>query len=258
MKNYVLISGATSGIGLELSLLFAMDNYNLVLIGRSTKKLQELKDDYEKNYKINVEIITTDLSDVNSAEYIYKITKDKSIEVEILVNNAGFGTFGLFSDIQKQTDLNMVNVNVNTLTYLIKLYLPGMIKNRNGKIHNVASTAAFQPGPFMAVYYATKAYVLSLSEALSSELKGTGVTVTALCPGPTATGFKQRAKMDKSNLFKGKIMDARLVAKIGYVGLFKGKTIVIPGFKNKLLAFSVRFTPRKLIVYIVKFIQKES
>ena len=235
MKNYTLITGATSGIGLELAELFAKDKNNLVLVARGTDKLKEIKDNYEKNYGINIEIISADLSDLNAPENIYKILKEKQISIDNLVNNAGFASFGLFNEIDKEVDLGMLKVNVFALTHLIKLFLPDMVKNKKGRILNIASTAAFQPGPLMAVYYASKAYVLYLSEALASELEGTGVTVTALCPGPTKTGFQQRAKMEKSKLIKSNVMDAKAVSKTGYDALMNGKTFVVPGFKNKML-----------------------
>ena len=258
MKNYTLITGATSGIGLELAELFAKDKNNLVLVARGTDKLKEIKDNYEKKYGINIEIISADLSDLNAPENIYKILKEKQISIDNLVNNAGFASFGLFNEIDKEVDLGMLKVNVFALTHLIKLFLPDMVKNKKGRILNIASTAAFQPGPLMAVYYASKAYVLYLSEALASELEGTGVTVTALCPGPTKTGFQQRAKMEKSKLIKSNVMDAKAVSKTGYDALMNGKTFVVPGFKNKMLVTLVRFLPRNTVAKTVKNTQKES
>ena len=175
----------------------------------------------------------------------------------MLVNNAGFASYGLFNEIDLTSELQMMQVNVVCLTYLTKLFLKDMVKQGSGRILNLASTAAFQPGPLMAVYYATKAYVLSFSEAIANELEGTGVTVTALCPGPTESGFQQRAAMEDSKLVSGqKIMDAETVAKIGYRSLLEGKTVIIPGVKNKILAESVRFTPRKMVTKLVRSMQE--
>lgn len=176
----------------------------------------------------------------------------------MLVNNAGFATYGLFSETNRETELQMMQVNIVCLTHLTKLFLSDMLKQREGKILNIASTAAFQPGSLMAVYYATKAYVLSFSEAIANELQGTGVTVTALCPGPTESGFQKRADMEQSKLVSDqKIMDAETVAKIGYRGLMNNQTVVIPGLKNQLLAQSVRVTPRKMVTKIVRKMQEK-
>jgi short-subunit dehydrogenase len=176
----------------------------------------------------------------------------------VLVNNAGFTVFGKFAENSLAEELNMMQLNMTALVVLSKLYLPGMIAAESGKIMNVASTAAFQPGPLMAIYYATKAFVLSFSEAIANELEGTGVTVTALCPGPTATGFQERAHMENSGLVKGKkIMDARAVAEAGFRAMMAGKTIEIPGVMNKLLAQSVRFSPRSMVTKIVRGMQEE-
>jgi len=174
------------------------------------------------------------------------------------VNNAGFGVFGKFSENSLAEELNTMQLNMTALVLLTKLYISGMIAARSGKIMNVASTAAFQPGPLMAVYYATKSFVLSFSEAIANELEGTGVTVTALCPGPTATEFQTRAQMQNSGLVKGrKMMDARTVAEAGYRAMMSGKTVVIPGLGNKLLAQSIRFSPRRLVTKIVRRMQEE-
>ena len=166
--------------------------------------------------------------------------------------------FGKFAETSLADELGMMQLNMRTLVILTKLYLPAMIAAHGGRIMNVASTAAFQPGPLMALYYATKAFVLSFSEAIGNELKGTGVTVTALCPGPTATGFQERGKMENSGLVKGKkIMDARTVAEAGYRALMAGKTVEIPGLQNKLLAQSVRVSPRSVVTNIVRHMQDE-
>jgi hypothetical protein len=179
-------------------------------------------------------------------------------KIDVLVNNAGFGVFGKFAEKSLAEELNMMQLNMTALVALTRLYLPAMISAQSGKIMNVASTAAFQPGPLMAIYYATKAFVLSFSEAIANELEGTGITVTALCPGPTATDFFKRAQLQNSGLVKGrKIMDARTVAETGYRALMAGKTVVIPGIGNKLLAQSIRFSPRSMVTKVVRRMQEE-
>lgn len=182
----------------------------------------------------------------------------EGITINILVNNAGFATYGLFAETELESELKMMQLNMLTLTHLTKLFLPEMLACKTGKILNVASTAAFQPGPLMAVYYATKAYVLSFSQALANELEGTSVTVTALCPGPTESRFQARANMDNSKLVKDKqMMDASKVAVIGYRGLINNQTVIIPGWQNKLLALIAKFLPRNLVVKIVRNMQEK-
>ncbi|NGQ93601.1 SDR family oxidoreductase [Brevibacillus sp. SYP-B805] len=255
MKGTALITGASGGIGKELAELFAQDGYHLVLVARSGEILQQLAAELSAQYKIQAEVIVKDLEDPSTAFEIYEEVREKGIHIDFLINNAGFGVYGEFVNTALQAELNMIDLNIKTLTALTKLFLPGMIRSRRGGILNVASTAAFQPGPLMAVYYATKAYVLSFTEALANELKGTGITVTALCPGPTNTGFSDRANLEQSKLFQMGSMNAREVAEIGYNGFMQGKTIVIPGMKNRLLSFSVRFLPRKTVTQIVRRIQ---
>lgn len=251
-----LITGASSGLGYEFAKLFAGDRYNLVLIARSESKLIEVADELSHKFGISVRYIIKDLSIPGSPAEILQELQQAAIQVDVLVNNAGFATYGFFSDTNLNVELQMMQLNMVTLTHLTKLLLPGMIQRHQGKILNVSSTAAFQPGPMMAVYYATKAYVLSFSEAIANELQGSGVTVTALCPGPTASGFQKRAAMEQSKLISGQqMMDAATVAQIGYAGLMKNQTIVVPGLKHKLLVFSVRFLPRNLVTQIVKNMQ---
>ncbi len=254
-----LITGASSGIGYELTKLFAGDGYNLVLIARSQSKLEEIASILTKEFSITVKVIAKDLSLATSPEEIWQELQSQGYTIDILVNNAGFGTYGLFLETQLQSELNMMQLNMVTLTHLTKLFLPEMVARQQGKILNIASTAAFQPGPLMAVYYASKAYVLSFSEALANELQNTGVSVTVLCPGPTESGFQAKANMENSKLFKNQpIMDASKVASIGYRALFNNKTVVISGWKNKLLALSIRFAPRNLVTKIVRNIQQEA
>jgi uncharacterized protein len=246
-----LITGASGGIGYELAKLFAKDRYNLVLVARSTPKLSKFADELQRHYGISVKPITQDLAWRQAPESLWDDLQHSGIHVDVLVNNAGYGVRGEFAKTPLEEDLGMMQLNMVTLTVLTKLFLSPMLERRSGKILNVASTAGFQPGPLMAVYYATKAYVISLSEALANELQGTGVTVTCLCPGATDTGFQKRAGSENSVLFK-KLhpTDPKTVALDGYRGLMEGKTLVISGLRNRLLAESVRFGPRKLITAI--------
>ncbi|MCM0590256.1 MAG: SDR family oxidoreductase [Gloeotrichia echinulata IR180] len=255
-KPTALITGASGGIGYELAKLFAQDSYNLVLVARTEQKLTQIANDFKQKFGTQSKVIAKDLSLSTAPEEIFTELQEASIKVDVLVNNAGFATYGLFHETDITAELQMLQVNVVCLTHLTKLFVKDMVQQGSGKILNLASTAAFQPGPLMAVYYASKAYVLSFSEAIANELEGTGVSVTVLCPGPTESGFQQRAAMEDSKLVSGqKIMDAETVAKIGYRSLLENKTVVIPGVKNKILAESVRFTPRKLVTKLVRSMQ---
>jgi short-subunit dehydrogenase len=246
-----LITGASGGIGYELAKLFANDHYNLVLVARSTAKLAQFADELQRESGISAKAIALDLTSLPAPQFLFDQLQREGIAVDILVNNAGYGVFGEFSKVSLEDTLGQVQLNVTALTHLTKLFLGPMIERHSGKIMNVASTAGFQPGPLMAVYYATKAYVISFSEALANELSGSGVTVTCLCPGATDTGFQGRAGVADTKLFKAlRPMDARTVARDGYRGLMAGKTLVISGFRNWLLAESLRFSPRKLVTAI--------
>jgi hypothetical protein len=252
-RKTALITGASGGIGYELAKLLARDGYDLVLVARNEAKLAQAANGLQKNSAISVKVMAQDLAVPEAPLEIYQELKREDIEITVLVNNAGFGAYGLFREMDLEGMLHMIQVNITSLTHLTKLVLGDMLPKRAGKILNVASTAAFQPGPLMAVYYATKAYVLLLSEALANELRSSGITVTALCPGPTETGFQERAAMQDSKLLRVVgVMDAETVAKLGYRGLMKGKTIVIPGLKNKILVQSVRLGPRSLVAEIVR------
>jgi short-subunit dehydrogenase len=255
MSQTVLITGASGGIGYELAELFARDKHNLILIARSENKLQQIADTFHHTYGVNVTVIVKDLTVPNAAHDIYEEVHTAGLAVDILVNNAGFGLFGEFVETDLQEEVDMIQVNITALTQLTKLFLRDMVRRKQGRIMNVASMAAFQPGPLMAVYYATKAYVLSFTEALENELRGTGVTVTALCPGPTRTNFDMRANLGESKLFKSGVMGVQAVAKAGYEGLWRGKTIVVPGIQNLLLTKLVGFVPRKLVTRIVRSMQ---
>lgn len=254
-----LITGASSGLGYEFAQLFAQDRHNLILVARSEQKLTELANQLTGKCGISVKLIIKDLSAPSAAEEVFAEVQKSAMPVSFLVNNAGFATYGFFTETDLMAELQMMQVNMVTLTHLTKLFLPDMIRRQQGKILNVASTAAFQPGPLMTVYYATKAYVLSFSEALANELQGTGVTVTVLCPGPTTSGFQKRAAMEQSKLVSGQqIMDAKTVAQIGYQGLMHNRVVVVPGLKNKLLTLSIRFMPRSLVTQIVRNLQAEA
>jgi short-subunit dehydrogenase len=256
MKQTVLITGASSGIGEELARLFARDGFDLILVARSGDKLTKLASELEEKHRIRVKTIAKDLGERNAPREVHEEVKKEGLTVDILVNNAGFGLYGEFIHTDLEQELNMIDLNVRALTELTKLFLPGMVERKQGGILNVSSAAAFQPGPLLAVYYATKAYVLHFSEALANELEGTGVTVTALCPGPTATNFSQRAGLVASKLFDSGVMDVKTVAKAGYRGFILGKPVVIPGFRNRLLTFSVRLIPRRLVTKIVRMMQE--
>ncbi|MGA7377613.1 MAG: SDR family oxidoreductase, partial [Candidatus Sulfotelmatobacter sp.] len=231
-----LITGASGGIGYELAKLFAKDHYNLVLVARSSDKLNQVASQLRQQFGLNVEAMALDLAEDQSVKMLFEHLKGEKLEVDVLVNNAGFGVFGEFAEMPEEEILGQVQLNVVALTHLTRLFLPAMIERRQGKIMNVASTAAFQPGPLMAVYYATKAYVLSFSEALANEVAGTGVVVSCFCPGATDTGFQKRAGIENSRLFK-KIgaMNVETVARDGYRGLMAGKTLVISGTRNWLV-----------------------
>jgi uncharacterized protein len=254
VSQTALITGASGGIGYELALLFARDGFDCILVARSQDKLKELAARLESEHRVKTLVITKDLSRPSAVDETYEEVT-ASMQVDVLVNNAGFPVFGLFVETDLQVELEMLQVNVIALTALTKLFLRGMTERRSGRILNLASTAAFEPGPLMAVYYASKAYVLSFSEALANEVRGTGVTVTALCPGPTRTGFQKRGVMEDSRLVQGQIADARSVALAGYRGLMAGKTIVIPGFTNKLVPWIVRVSPRGVVTRVVRRMQ---
>lgn len=256
-RQTALITGASGGIGLELARLFAAGGYDLVLVARSTAKLEELAGELRKQGGA-VRVLAKDLAKPESPEEVFRELKAAGIAVDVLVNNAGFATYGPFVEIDLGRELEELQLNIVTLTHLTKKLLPGMLARRRGGVLNLASTAGFQPGPLMAVYYATKAYVISFSEALAEELSGTGVTVSALCPGPTATGFQRRAGMEASKLFSGmlQVADAAAVARAGYEGFRAGKRIVIPGLINKVGVQSIRISPRALATKMVKRMQE--
>lgn len=255
-RRTALITGASGGIGYALAKIFAKNGHELVLVARNADKLKEVSEELHSAYKIPVHIVPINLALPDSAEELFRHLERNNMRVDYLVNNAGFGIHGKFSETEIQNQLDLLQVNIVTLTHLTRLILPGMMERKFGGIMNIASTAAFQPGPLMATYYASKSYVLFLSEALSSETRGSGVWVTAFCPGPTATGFQNRAKVEKTKLMSktGMTMDVTTVAKAGYSGFMKKKVVIVPGVANRVFAQSVRFSPRKLTREIVKFL----
>ncbi len=251
-----LITGTTSGIGSELSKLFAKDGYNLILVSRNPQKLQLQQAELAKNYGAKIDTIAKDLAQPDAASEIFNQLQKAGVQVDMLVNNAGFGINGKFADTSLEQELQMLQVNIIALTQLTKLFLPGMIKNGFGKILNLGSTGSYTPCPFEAVYCASKAYVLSFSNAIRAELNGTGVTVTALCPGATKTEFPKKAMMEETILFKRTVMDTEQVALAAYRGLMRNKKVIVPGGLNKLMVWSIPFTPapitEKLTTMLVK------
>ena len=256
IRKRALVTGASSGIGRELALRFAREGHDLILVARNGQKLRELADQLKRDCGVSANVIPKDLSKPQAPEEIFQELQREGILIDILVNNAGVGTYGPFSESNLSRELEMMRLNMISLTHLTHLFLKEAVLCKEGKILNVASTAAFQPGPLMAVYYASKAYVLSFSEALAEELRGSGVTVTVLCPGPTESEFQKTANMGKIRLLaKSFLMDSATVAKAGYEGLMKGRTVVIPGFKNKLSVLGAKWAPRKWVVRAVRMIQ---
>jgi short-subunit dehydrogenase len=251
-----LITGASSGIGYDLAKEFASHGYDVVLVARSKDKLEQLTQELRTTYGIKAVVLAQDLSAVGTPQTIFEQTEKSGITVDILINNAGFGSYGLFHELDLQKELEMIQLNISALVYLTRLFLPGMVARHQGKILNVASTAAFQPGPLMAVYSATKVFILHFSEAIANELEGTGVTVTALCPGRTETGFEARAVMQDSKLMQSGLMSSASVAKAGYAALMQGKTLLIPGFPNRMIVGLLRLMPRKLVTRFVRNVQE--
>jgi hypothetical protein len=256
-KMTALVTGASGGIGEELARLFAADGHDLVLVARSRDRLERLAGQLEERHGVAARVLAADLSRAEAPGEIFAELAGAGVRLDALVNNAGFGSYGLFAETDLKSELDLLRVNVVALTHLTKLFLPGMIARGRGYLMNVASTAAFQPGPLMAVYYASKAYVLSLSEALANECAGTGVRVSALCPGPTETGFVAAAGMEQSKLFDRGAMTARDVAAAGYRGLLDGKAVVIPGLRNSLVARTVGLFPRGLVTKVVRAVQEK-
>lgn len=256
-RETALITGASTGIGLDFARLMAPE-FDLIITARNKARLGEIAQELQAKHGNRVHVIPADLVNPAAPQTLFDEAARRGLRVDALINNAGFGAYGEFKDIPWQIEAEMIQVNITALTQLTRLFLPGMIERKHGRVMNVASTAGFQPGPLMAVYYATKAYVISFSEAIANELKGTGVTVTCLAPGATATEFAARADMEKSRLFKMGRMKSIDVARTGYRAMMSGKTLAIPGVKNLVMAESVRFAPRKLVTAIARSVQERT
>lgn len=252
-----LITGASSGIGLELAHLFAADGHRLVLLARNRNILRQIADDLQSRYSVEVRIAPKDLSHPAAPAELYQELQEAGLVLDVLVNNAGFGVAGAFQTTDWNTEAEIMQVNMVAATHLTKLFV-SQIRARGGKILNVASTAAFQPGPFMSVYYASKAYLLSFSEALAEELDGSGVTVTCLCPGPVKTNFQRRAYLEGTAMGNSPLtVDVRVVARLGYEGMRQGKRIVIPGWKNRVGVEMLRISPRAMVTKVVRRLQEK-
>jgi uncharacterized protein len=253
IKPLALVTGASGGIGAEVARELAKKGHDLVLVARNTTSLDALAAELSSKHSVSAQTITADLGKPGAGHKLAEELASRGLSVDVLINNAGYADFGNLWEADAAKIDGMLVLNMATLTELMHDLLPGMVSRKRGRVMNVASTAAFMPGPLMSTYYATKAYVLSLSEGVAEELKGTGVTVTALCPGPTATGFVAKAEMESSKLFKGgKTMSPTKVAEIGVSGMLAGKTVVITGSKNKMQALTPKFLPRRFVPAAVK------
>ena len=246
-QERALITGGSVGIGAALADVFAAHGHDLILVSRSREKLEARAGAIRQQFGVDVVCIPGDLTDPHGAGRVYDSVTARGLDVHYLVNNAGVGLYGKFATTDLDAELKMIQLNVTSVVDLTKRFLPSMIARRSGRVLNVASMAAFVPGPWMSVYYATKAFLLSFSQAIDYELKPNGITVTTLCPGPTESEFKARAGSQRSRLFDAFVMDAPRVARVGYDGMMKGKAVAIPGLRNKLIPVATRLTPRPLI-----------
>lgn len=251
-----LITGASGGIGYDLASVFAENGYNIVLVARSRDKLAALANQARRIFGVSALTVPTDLTRPEAPAEIHRQLRRAGIRVDVLVNNAGFGLLGRFGYSDNGEELDMLRLNVVAPVHLTKLFLPDMLLAGSGKILNVASTAGFQPGPFMANYYATKAYLISFSLGLAEEVRERGVTVSVLCPGPTPTGFRARAGINRRGPTSFAELDSRVVARAGYEGLEAGQALVIPGVLNRLGAFAARHVPIGMVTRIVASIQR--
>jgi len=259
MSKTALITGASGGIGLELARIHGQKGDNLVLVARNKIKLDAIKSELESKHHISVFIISMDLAVADSAKELYDVVKKQNISIDYLINNAGYGDYGFFADSDWEKESRMIQLNISTLTQLTRLFLTEMIHNGSGKIMNLGSIASFQPGPLMAVYCATKAFVLSFSEALNNEVADKGITVTALCPNLTESGFVDASAMNESKMAKGrKLPTAKEVAEYGYKSMMKGRAVAVHGFITKVMVKSVRLVPRWLVVKITRKLMEKS
>lgn len=255
-RGHALITGASAGIGLELARVFARNRFDLLLVARRADALEALAGRLEGEYGIAARTLAADLAQPDAPQRLLDFCASEKLSVHVLVNNAGVGLGGEFGETDIERQMDIIRVNISALTHLTGLFLPQMILRRAGRILNVASTAAFQPGPLMAVYYASKSYVLSLSEALAEELRNAGVTVTALCPGPTKTEFAAVAEIESSRLFAAGAASAADVAEFGYAAMMKGKRVAIPGMINKIVAQASRVAPRIVTTKVSRMLQE--
>jgi uncharacterized protein len=251
-EKYAIVTGASCGIGYELAKILARDGKNIVIIARSQDKLEDLKREIENKHGTKVKVLAKDLADPKAPPEIFSELEKEKIYVDVLVNNAGFGVYGMFLETDLQEEMDMIQVNAASLIHLTKLFLKGMVRDKSGYILNAASLCAFLPTPLEAVYCSTKAFVLHFSEALANELQGTGVSVTCLCVGLARTGFQKRAHMENCRVAKRKMMDAATVAEAGYKALKKGKLIEIPGLVYKFAPVFARFAPRNVVTKVVR------
>lgn len=242
-----LITGASAGIGAELADQFAHGGHDVVLVARREEKLRTLAASLEDRYGVTASVIVQDLAETDGAEQLYATVRERDHEIGVLVNNVGIGTHGLITDIDINRERDQLQLNMVTPTILTKLFGRAMVERGHGKVLNVASSAGFQPGPFMAVYYASKSYMLSFSEAIAEELRAEGITVSVLCPGPVETDFLESSGMADTAVGNAPTQDARTVAEVGYRGLMNGKTVIVPGLEYKLLERAVGVTPRSLV-----------
>ena len=251
-----LVTGASMGIGVDLAECFAKDGYDLILVARSADALGKIAKDFSAKYKVQVASMPGDLGEIGAGTKLAKMLDDSGLKVDVLVNNAGYGVAGAYAGSDRKEEMGMIDLNVRALAELTHIYWPRMLANKRGGVLNVASTAAFQPGPLMAVYYASKAFVLSFSEALWKEAEGTGVHVSCLCPGPTESNFRARAGTGKTRLSRaGAPMTSASVARLGYRGWQRNRRVVITGARNKLLATLAPFLPRRTLLGIVHNLQ---
>jgi short-subunit dehydrogenase len=251
-RGWALVTGASSGIGLEIARVLAARGYDLVLSARNEGALENLAAELATQRGTTAIVIVADLALAGAAAELHRRIAQAGMPIEILVNNAGFATYGPFADADPEVEREELNVNIVALTELTKLFLTGMLARRRGRILNVASTAAFQAGPLMAIYHASKSYVLHFSEALAEEVRGSGVTVTAVCPGYTATGFQRRTRIANSKLFESSSLSAQAVAEIAVDAMFRGRTLVVPGITNAAIAWLVRFFPRRAVAHFIR------
>jgi short-subunit dehydrogenase len=246
-KERALITGGSVGIGAALADVFAEHGHDLVLVSRKRDKLEARGRAIHDRFGVDVVCVPEDLSDPKGARRLHQAVTSRGLDVHYLVNNAGVGLYGKFAATDLDAELKMIQLNLTSVVELTKLFLAPMIERRRGRILNVASTAAFVPGPWMSIYYASKAFVLSFSQAIDYELQPHGITVTTLCPGPTESEFKVRAGSQRSRLFEAFVMEAEPVARVGYEAMMKGKAVAIPGLRNKMIPVAARLTPRPVM-----------